>query len=160
MNKINLGCGKDIKTGWINLDSVELPGVDICHDLEVLPLPFEDNTFDEVLCQSILEHIHDYIPILKDIHRILKTGGKLSILVPHFTSKNAYTDPTHIRYFACRTFNFFTETHSHAYYFDFSFSKVASIHINFEKQPLYFYNYILEPLINLNTSKQFMKIPL
>lgn len=153
--KLNLGCGKDIKTGWVNLDSIaKLPGIDICHDLENLPLPFGDNTFDEVLCQSVLEHIDDYIPLLRDIHRILKTGGKLTILVPHFTSKNAYTDPTHIRYFACRTFNFFTEAHSHAYYFDFSFSKIVRIRINFEKNPLYFYNYILNFLVNLNTSTQ------
>ena len=85
MKKLNLGSGKDIKQGWVNLDSAKLPGVDVVHDIEKLPLPFKDSEFDEILCQDVLEHI-EYIPILKDIHRILKMGGKLKIRVPHFTN--------------------------------------------------------------------------
>ena len=55
--KLNVGCGANIKTGWINMDCVELPGVDVVHDIENLPLPFEDEEFDEIRCDNILEHI-------------------------------------------------------------------------------------------------------
>jgi predicted SAM-dependent methyltransferase len=48
MNKLNLGCGKDIRKGWTNLDCVNLPGVDIVHNINYLPLPFNDNEFDEI----------------------------------------------------------------------------------------------------------------
>lgn len=37
--KINLGCGTDIKPGWVNVDIAKLDGVDIVHDLDELPLP-------------------------------------------------------------------------------------------------------------------------
>ena len=56
--KLNLGCGNDIRDGWINLDSAKLPGVNIVHDLEDLPLPFGDENFDYVLCQDVLEHVN------------------------------------------------------------------------------------------------------
>ena len=84
--KLNLGCGGDIRKGWINLDFTEGEGVDIVHDLNILPLPFEDEKFEYVLCQDILEHV-DFIPLIDDIYRILKIKGNLRIRVPHFISK-------------------------------------------------------------------------
>ena len=36
--KLHLGCGHDIKPGWINHDLLDLPGVDIVHDLNELGL--------------------------------------------------------------------------------------------------------------------------
>lgn len=104
--KLNLGCGGDIKKGWINLDFTEGEGVDIVHDLNILPLPFEDEKFDYVLCQDILEHI-DFIPLIDDIYRLLKINGNLRIRVPHFLSKLNFEDPTHKHLFSVRTFDYF-----------------------------------------------------
>jgi predicted SAM-dependent methyltransferase len=67
LKKLNLGSGADIRTGWVNLDIGNIPGVDIIHDIEKLPLPFDDDRFEEILCNDILEHIN-YIPVLKDVH--------------------------------------------------------------------------------------------
>ena len=47
MTKLNLGCGKDIKEGYINLDIVDYGGNQI-HNINSFPYPFEDNTFDEI----------------------------------------------------------------------------------------------------------------
>ena len=44
------------------------------------------------------------------MHRILKKDGEVSIRVPHFTSRNNFSDPTHINRFAINTFDFFTDT--------------------------------------------------
>ncbi|MBX4210680.1 class I SAM-dependent methyltransferase, partial [Candidatus Parcubacteria bacterium] len=106
MPKLNLGSGTDIRAGWVNLDSAKLPGVDVVHDIQKLPLPFKDGEFDIILCRDILQHV-DYTPILKDLYRILRPGGKLIIRVPHFTSKNNVIDPTHRSTFSVRTFDFF-----------------------------------------------------
>ena len=106
MKKLNIGCGRDIKAGWVNLDIYEGKGVDVMHDLNKLPLPFDKDEFDFVLCQDILEHV-DYNPLITDIYRILKKGGTLKIRVPHFTSSINYDDPTHINGFSIRTFNYF-----------------------------------------------------
>jgi hypothetical protein len=130
MSKLNVGCGFDIREGWVNLDSNGLPGVDIVHDIETLPLPFSDDTFEYVLCQDVLEHV-EYIPLLRDIWRIMRRGATLHIRVPHFTSANAYGDPTHRKLFNVETFEFFTKDHRRSYYFDFSFSKRENLYIHF-----------------------------
>jgi SAM-dependent methyltransferase len=130
IRKLNLGSGTDIRAGWVNLDRSALPGVDIVHDIEQLPLPFPSDSFDYVLCQDVLEHI-DYIPLLRDIWRIMRTGGTLHIRVPHFTSSNAYGDPTHKRLFNSDTFGFFVAGNSRSYYFDFSFARMEASRIHF-----------------------------
>jgi len=152
LKKLNLGCGRNVKEGWINLDCVGLPGVDIVHNIEKLPLPFDDEQFDEVRCDSILEHI-EYIPVLRDLYRILKPGGLLKIRVPHFSSRNNYVDPTHKKHFSIDTFDFFVAESRFArekdYYFDFHFSKITSRKIKFCKRGIFWPNRIIEPLINL-----------
>ena len=156
--KLNLGCGVDSKEGWINLDSAALAGVDVVHDMEKLPLPFAAEVFDEILAQDVLEHL-DYIPLLKDIHRILKKGGTLRIRVPHFTSKNNFVDPTHKKMFSVSTWDFFVKSPAlskhiekeRAYYFDFAFEKKTYCHITFEKSSrIFFYNRICEWFFNLS----------
>ncbi len=146
--KLNVGCGKDIRSGWINLDAHQLPGVDIVHDIEKEPLPFEDNTFDFVLCRNILEHI-EYIPVMKELHRIMKSGGSLIIRVPHFTSRRNFDDPTHKKMFSIRTFDYFVKNSrmQKDYYFDFHFTKITHSRILFEKK-WYIYNHLVEWFIN------------
>jgi SAM-dependent methyltransferase len=130
MKKLNLGSGTDVREGWSNLDRSALPGVNVVHDIEQLPLPFPSDSFDYVLCQDVLEHV-DYIPLLRDIWRILKIGGTLHIRVPHFTSAHAYGDPTHKRLFSSDTFCFFVAGNSRSYYFDFSFARLEALRIYF-----------------------------
>ena len=52
--KLNLGCGNDLKEGYVNVDIVDYGGNTI-HDINKFPYPFEDNTFDEVLASHVLE---------------------------------------------------------------------------------------------------------
>jgi SAM-dependent methyltransferase len=42
---------------------------DICN------LPFEDNSFDVILCNHVLEHIPDDIKAMKELYRVIKPGG-------------------------------------------------------------------------------------
>lgn len=151
--RLNLGCGADIRAGWVNLDKFSLPGVDVCHDIQIMPLPFDDGSFDEVLCKDILEHV-DYIPLLDELHRILKPGGCLMIQVPHFTSKDAVSDPTHIRFFTSHTFKYFTVGHLRSYYSKRLFSRMSGVRICFDKRLGYIYNYLLEPLVNASPKMQ------
>ncbi|MFA6536510.1 MAG: methyltransferase domain-containing protein [Candidatus Paceibacterota bacterium] len=154
--RLNLGCGHDIKSGWINVDSINLPGVDIVHDLNQLPLPFKNNQFEEILCQDVLEHL-EYIPVLKEIHRILDVGGQIKIRVPHFTSRVNFMDPTHKKMFSIRTFDFFTKTSfkNRAYYFDFHFTKVVEAKIIFEHSLKWFaFNHLVSFLVNHSRKAQ------
>lgn len=151
MKKLNLGCGHDVRQGWINLDIASLPGVDVVHDISSIPLPFSNEDFDHILCLDVLEHL-EYIPVLEDLHRILKPGGTIRIQVPHFTSRYNFNDPTHKKMFSAATFHFFVKNNKHLrdYYFNFHFSEIVSSRIDFEKRAILFYNYIIEPLINIS----------
>ena len=151
-DKLNIGCGTDVSADWVNLDIAALPGVDVVHNIENLPLPFTDNQFGEILCQDILEHV-DYIPVLKDLLRILKPGGQVRIRVPHFTSKHNFIDPTHRRMFSVETFGFFVRQsfaqEGRGYYFDFAFSQCLQARITFERGSwVFFLNLLLEKLVN------------
>lgn len=147
--KLNLGCGKDIKKGYLNLDLRDYQGVDAVWDLNVLPLPFKDSQFEEILCQDVLEHV-DFVPLMDELYRILKPRGMLKIRVPHFTSANAYVDPTHIRFFSSLSFSYFVKGAQ----LDYRFKKFSSmrVHLQFERRPLLFWNYLLAPLVNLSNS--------
>jgi SAM-dependent methyltransferase len=152
--RLNLGCGTDIRAGWINLDRAALPGVDVVHDLQQGPLPFGDGELDLVCAKDVLEHL-DYIPLLRELHRILRPGGTLEIQVPHFTSADNYIDPTHVRRFSIRTFDFFVAGSEIArdYYFDFSFARIECRHLTFLRGPLV-WNRLVEPLVNAHGTLQ------
>ena len=45
-------------------------------------LPFPNNSFDLVICSEVLEHLHEYNDAIKEIHRVLKPGGKFYASVP------------------------------------------------------------------------------
>ena len=105
--KLNVGAGTEILQGYINLDIVNLVGTDIVADVNK-KLPFKDNYFDEILASDIIEHVDNVPKVIKELHRILKTGGKLKIKVPHYNSPNAYCDPTHKNLFASQSFSYFT----------------------------------------------------
>lgn len=152
--KLNIGCGKDIKKCWINLDKIYIDDIDIVHDIEKYRLPFQDESFNEVLCKDVLEHI-EYLPVMKEVYRILKKGGRLTIRVPHFTSRYSFSDPTHKKLFSIKTFEFFVLGRQIDYYFDYHFNKLQRCRINFEKGPLIF-NYLIESLINMTPRFQIL----
>jgi SAM-dependent methyltransferase len=45
-------------------------------------LPFPDDTFATVVSNSVLEHIHDLVPVLAEAARILRPGGRFFFCVP------------------------------------------------------------------------------
>lgn len=100
----------------IHIDKVKLSGVDIVHDLNSFPWPFNENEFDEVFCFMILEHLDDYVKALEEIWRITKPNGIIKITVPFFPSMYAATDPTHKHFFTYFTFDYFSPNHSFGYY--------------------------------------------
>lgn len=154
--KLNLGSGTDIRPGYVNLDVAALPGVDVVHDLAELPLPFDTAAFDEVLCKDILEHL-DYVPVLRELHRVLAPGGRLVVEAPHFTSPAVYIDPTHRTAFSIETLDFFCRNGrfgSRAYYFDFEFDAIESARIVFHRYRWQPWNYLVEPLVNRSPGAQ------
>jgi ubiquinone/menaquinone biosynthesis C-methylase UbiE len=114
--KLNVGCGKDIKEGYVNLDVVKLPNVDVFHNLDKYPWPFKDNTFEEIICDNVLEHLESIIKPVEELCRISKAGGKIIVKVPIFPSVYAGADPTHKQFFTYMTFDYFRPTDALNYY--------------------------------------------
>jgi ubiquinone/menaquinone biosynthesis C-methylase UbiE len=108
MNKLNLGCGKDIKRGYINLDVVRLDGVDVVTDIE-RKMPFPDNFFDEIYSSHVLEHVNDLQNVLLELHRISKPESLIKVLVPYFSFFGSHTNPTHKRFWGYDSFDYFSE---------------------------------------------------
>ncbi len=51
-------------------------------ELDVTNLAFDDNLFDIVICNHVLEHVEDDIKAMSEINRVLKPGGKAILQVP------------------------------------------------------------------------------
>jgi SAM-dependent methyltransferase len=108
MKKLNIGAGTLPKAGYDNLDYINYNGkIEIVADLMQLPLPIQDNTYDIIEGDHILEHMPNLVPLLEDLYRIAKPGAKLSFLVPHYASGNWAIDPTHCNKFNIQTLEIF-----------------------------------------------------
>lgn len=87
--KINIGSGQDIKPkseGWTNLDIHDRLGADFIWDLNKLPLPFKNEEFHYVLCSHVIEDWADPTPLMDELVRITKKGGKIEFRVPYETT--------------------------------------------------------------------------
>lgn len=81
--KLNLGCGKDIRDGYTNMDIDPMSDKVVKHDVEDLS-DFADNTVSEILAFDIIEHVplRKINPTIKEWCRVLCPGGKLVIQTP------------------------------------------------------------------------------
>ncbi len=116
MSRLNVGCGRNILEGWINLDSMPLPGVDVVADLDRLgsreggaPLPFQDNTIEEFLLSHVLEHIREPLPMMQEFWRVAKPDAVMTIRCPYGSSDDAWEDPTHVRGIFLQSFGYFSQ---------------------------------------------------
>jgi len=112
-----LGCGKTRIPGAIGVDRTPIDGyVDVIHDLDTIPYPFKDNSASEIHLYHVLEHLHDPLKKLEELHRILMPGGILFIRVPHFSSMGAFSDITHVRPFGYSSLDCLQKKNYHHFY--------------------------------------------
>jgi predicted SAM-dependent methyltransferase len=97
--KLNLGCGQNLKAGWVNVDLFD-PGADLQLDLRQ-PLPFSDGSASIIYTEHVFEHLalpctHDAMgwtlegpgcpseamQFLRETLRVLAPGGTFSVGVP------------------------------------------------------------------------------
>lgn len=146
MKKLNLGCGTDMKKGYVNLDFLDISGVDVKHDLNKFPYPFKENTFDEIYTSHVLEHLENFEKVMGELKRISKAGAKIKIRVPHFSCGVSYRDPTHKRLFSYFTFDYFTKD----CFYGLPEFTIKNRHLNFTRLSFKKLNFFINPLININ----------
>ena len=89
---LDVGCGRKPYKKLFKVSSytgmdIENPGhshqgedIDVFYDGKTFP--FQDNAFDSILCNQVLEHVFNPESFLKEINRVLKPGGKILLSVP------------------------------------------------------------------------------
>ena len=81
--KLEIGCGKKPRHGYLSCDVRNLAGVDYVCTAD--QLPFEANTVDEVYTRHVVEHftIKEFLKVLEEWNRVLKIGGCVYIICPN-----------------------------------------------------------------------------
>lgn len=144
--RIDIGCGKNKKAGFIGVDAIKFEGVDVVLDLSAKwafdkdkeghgnrfdPWPWETSSVDEAHCSHVLEHLTNFgdkwerVHFFNELWRVLKPGAGCQLIFPHWASQRYYGDPTHKEVFS--EFGF--------YYLDKGWRAVNAPHADAEHVP-------------------------
>jgi len=128
---LDLGCGSRPQnpfklTQVYGIDIIPLADPSIkTADLNVEPIPFDDNFFDAVSAFDFIEHVprilyaperkFPFVVLMSEISRVLKVGGKFLSFTPAYPNPAAFRDPTHVNIITEETFPFyFDNRNAHA----------------------------------------------
>lgn len=112
--RLNVGCGRNIREGWVNIDYAALPGVDIVCDLEKVktnPIDLPESSVDYFHLSHVLEHIKDTLGLMEELWRLARPDAAIEINVPFGSSDDAWEDPTHVRPYFLDSFGYFSQTY-------------------------------------------------
>ena len=84
--RLNLGCGSDVRPGYVNVDKVTLTNEIVRVDLSEIPWPWKSGEVEEILMLDFLEHFpyRQTDIILQEAWRVLRVGGTIEVQVPDF----------------------------------------------------------------------------
>ena len=120
---LNIGAGTaGHLPGAIRLDASRAVDPHVVADLDA-GLPFRDGSFERVGAYDVVEHVRDLVAVVEEVHRVLRRGGTFEVTTPHFSSANAYADPTHRRALGLHAFDCFEAGHEHDFYSGARFRK-------------------------------------
>ena len=106
---LDVGCGtRKIEPDAIGIDAYPRSAADVIWDLDEFPWPLDSGKFDRIHMSHIIEHVRDVNRTMAEIHRVARDGADVFVVTPHYSSHNSYTDPTHVRHMAARSFRYFT----------------------------------------------------
>jgi SAM-dependent methyltransferase len=77
---LHLGSGHEPRDGAVHVDWRRVPGVAVVADPRRLPFP--DGLFLEIRVSGVLEQFSDPYSALDEIHRVLRSTGRVEIRVP------------------------------------------------------------------------------
>jgi ubiquinone/menaquinone biosynthesis C-methylase UbiE len=95
MRTLDVGCGINKLKGAIGIDRNPSSRADVLADLDHPPYPFRDSSFDALQAVHVIEHVSDVIRAMEEFHRLVRTGGEVFIVTPHYTDFSSFCDPTH-----------------------------------------------------------------
>lgn len=104
--RIDIGCGEQKRPGTIGLDRRVVKGVDVVCDLEG-GLPLRARSVETAYVIHTVEHIHNLNGFMEELYRVCCPGAKVYIKTSYYTSREAFVDPTHVRFITDDSFKYF-----------------------------------------------------
>jgi len=80
--KLNIGCGSSFE-GDVRVDIRRTKAVNLIADAH--SLPFKEESFSQIICTEVLEHVESPIKVLKEIKRVMRKDGIALVTVPNLT---------------------------------------------------------------------------
>jgi ubiquinone/menaquinone biosynthesis C-methylase UbiE len=106
--QLELGCsGQKTRKDAIGIDLLDAPGVDIVGEASAVLATLPPDCADKICSSHMFEHVTDVAALLLECQRVLRPGGQLEVVVPHFSNAFFYSDPTHRTFFGLYTFCYF-----------------------------------------------------
>ena len=121
---------KKLKNLKYTTTDLESPIADVKAD--ICNLPFEDNSYDVILCNHVLEHIPDDTKAMQELYRVLKPGGYGVFQIPQDLSREKTFEDDSITDKKERAKIFGQYDHVRVYGRDY-FDKLRSIGFNVEE---------------------------
>jgi len=160
---LDIGCGPSKVPGSIGIDALPYENVDLVGDVFDVLSQFPDGSVDHVHSKHFLEHLPDLGRLLDELARVMKTGGTVRIIVPHFTNPYYYSDPTHKTPFGLYTFCYYAKANGMfrrqvpTYQRKISFS-IDDVELSFQTTPGQYvrsaFKKTLQTIVNINSYTQ------
>lgn len=149
--KLNLGCGMDYRTGYLNCDVKRDANIDV--RLDIRRLPFKNDCIDEILTSHVIEYfdVPDLKLIFDEMLRVIKHNALIRIFVPHAFSVGAFNDIEHKKYFVSNTLFIFLSKYEYKNY-----DLYISTHLQFSNKIL---NFLINKLNIFNRDKIAKMLP-
>jgi len=123
---LDVGCGVIKFPGSIGIDRLAATKADVLVELDHVPYPFRDQSFDQVRAIHVIEHVGDVIKTMEEFHRLLRPGGRAILETPHYTDFSSWCDPTHKWHLNSFSFRYFGDDNAgFGYYSGARFREVS-----------------------------------
>ena len=133
---LEFGCGpRKQVAGSIGIDARDLPGVDVVGDVFDVLAAIPDASVALIHSAHFLEHVEPLELFLREAARVLRPGGRILAIVPHFSSPYFYSDPTHRIHFGLYTFSYYVRDELYVrdipHYGEALPLRLVRVHLNF-----------------------------
>lgn len=126
MRTLDVGCGINKLPGSIGIDRNPASRADVICDLDHIPYPFRDSSFDALQAVHVIEHVGDVMKTMEEFHRLLRPGGEAFIVTPHYTDFSSFCDPTHRWHLNSFSLRYFGEDNAgYGYYSNVRFEEIS-----------------------------------
>ena len=129
MRTLDVGCGINKLPGSIGIDRNPASRADVICELDQFPYPFRDSSFEALHAVHVIEHVGDVMKTMEEFHRLVRAGGEVRIVTPHYTDFSSFCDPTHRWHLNSFSLRYFGEDNAgYGYYSKVRFQEI-SVHV-------------------------------